>query len=144
VDQGVGMADARVKIAKDKAELVKALNDGSDMNGPFQTYADVIAFAAALGAKQGKRVPVTEVLSNPDPIPQEHFISSKYETLINLIAVTETKEPKTLADNEATEEHRIRVFEENANADLEIIENSLNGTIDYLEQILLMMSNKKL
>lgn len=138
------MADARVKIAKDKAELVKALKDGSDMNGPFQTYADVIAFAAALGAKRGKRVPVTEVSSNPDPIPHEHFISRKYETLINLIAVADTKEPKTLANNEDTEESRIKIFEEHANAGLEIVENSLNGTIDYLEQILLMMSSEKL
>jgi dnd system-associated protein 4 len=49
LEQVESMADARVKIAKDKAELVKALKDGSDMNGPFQTYADVIAFAAILG-----------------------------------------------------------------------------------------------
>lgn len=126
------MAIARVNIAKDKAELVKALKDGSDTNGPFLTYADVIAFAAALGAKRGKRIPVVEVSSNPDPIPQEHFISRKYETLINLIAVADTKEPKILADDEDSEENRIRIFEEYANAGLEIMENSLSGTVDYL------------
>ena len=43
------MADTRIRIAKDKAELVKALKDGSDLNGPLQTYADVVAFAAMLG-----------------------------------------------------------------------------------------------
>jgi hypothetical protein len=39
------MADTRIRIAKDKAELVKALKDGSDLNGPFQTYVDVVAFS---------------------------------------------------------------------------------------------------
>ncbi len=136
------MADARVKIAKDKAELVKALKDGSDMNGPFQTYADVIAFAAALGAKRGKRVPVLEIANNPDPIPQEHFISRKYETLINLVAVTDTQEPKILAENEDVEEKRIRIFEEYANAGLEIMANSLNGTIDYLDHLSLVLSEE--
>jgi dnd system-associated protein 4 len=42
------MADTRIRIAKDKAELVKALKDGSDLNGPFQTYTDVVVFAAML------------------------------------------------------------------------------------------------
>ncbi len=138
------MADARVKIAKDKAELVKALKDGSDMNGPFQTYADVIVFAAALGAKRGKRIPVEEVSSNPDPIPQEHFISRKYETFINLLAVADTQEPKILSDNEDIEASRIRIFEEYANAGLELIENSVNGSIDYLDQALLMLSQTRI
>jgi dnd system-associated protein 4 len=133
------MADARVKIAKDKAELVKALKDGSDMNGPFQTYADVVAFAAALGAKRGKRVTVTEVSSNPDPIPQEHFISRKYETLINLISVADTQDPKTLANDEYLEESRITIFEEYANAGLEIMESNLSGSIDYLDHLALIL-----
>jgi len=46
------MADTRVKVAKDKAELVKSLRADSadDTTKPFQTYAEVLVFAAALGA----------------------------------------------------------------------------------------------
>jgi dnd system-associated protein 4 len=46
------MATNRVRVAKDKADLVKALVSSDSMTGAFQTYADVIVFAAALGANQ--------------------------------------------------------------------------------------------
>jgi dnd system-associated protein 4 len=135
------MADTRIRIAKDKAELVKALKDGSDLNGPFQTYADVVAFAAILGAKQSRRVPLSDVCkSDPDPIPQEHFISKRYEKAIQLLAVSATQNPKVLADKESCEEERIRIFEEYANAGLEILQGNLSGSVDYLEQILLLLN----
>jgi hypothetical protein len=38
------MADIRIKVAKDKAKLVKALRAGEGSTGPFQTYANVVAF----------------------------------------------------------------------------------------------------
>jgi hypothetical protein len=38
------MADIRIKIAKDKAKLVKALRAGVDSAGLFQTYMDVMVF----------------------------------------------------------------------------------------------------
>jgi dnd system-associated protein 4 len=135
------MADTRIRIAKDKAELVKALKDGSDLNGPFQTYADVVAFAAILGAHRGRRVPLNEVCkSDPDPIPQEHFISRRYEKIIQLLAVSATQDPKVLAEKELVEEERVKIFEEYANAGLEILQSNLGGSIDYLEQILLLLN----
>lgn len=138
------MADTRIRIAKDKAELVKALKDGSDLNGPFQTYADVVAFAAMLGAKRGMKVPLEEVSkSDPEPIPQEHFISRKYENIISLLAVANTQNPKILAEDESCEEERVRIFEEYSNAGLEIIQNNLSGSIDYLEQLLLLLNSEK-
>ncbi|NJM23955.1 MAG: DNA phosphorothioation-associated protein 4, partial [Richelia sp. SM1_7_0] len=39
----------KIRVAKDKAELVKALTSGSDLTGPFGTFADVVVFAASLG-----------------------------------------------------------------------------------------------
>ncbi|CAN1209466.1 hypothetical protein TUMEXPCC7403_04535 [Tumidithrix helvetica PCC 7403] len=70
------MADARVKIAKDKADLVKSLKaDGvDDTTKPFQTYAEVLVFAASLGAKRDRREPFSEFSKkDPDPISQEIF-----------------------------------------------------------------------
>lgn len=133
------MVDIRIRISKDKAEIVKALKDGSDLNGPFQTYADVVAFAAMLGAQRGRRIPLREVCkSDPDPIPQEHF--SKHEKLIHSLAIIATQEPKILADNELCEEQRAEIFEEYANAGLELIEATFGGSVDYLEQLLLLLS----
>ena len=50
------MAANRIKIAKDKAELVKALVASNEKTAPFQTYVEVLVFAAALGTKHKKRV----------------------------------------------------------------------------------------
>lgn len=134
------MADKRIRIPKDKAELVRSLKEGSDSNGPFQTYADVMAYAAALGSQKGKRLPFDEISNNPDPIPQEHFISRKYEALIQLLAVASTEDPKSLAGNEDVEEQQIRIFEEYANAGLELMNKELTGSVDYFEQCLLIFS----
>ncbi|MEO0927861.1 MAG: DNA phosphorothioation-associated protein 4, partial [Cyanobacteria bacterium J06643_13] len=74
------MALPRIKIAKDKAELVRKLLDEPGMTGMFTTYADVIAFAASFGIKHQKRSPFTEVSqSEPAPVSLEVFISRGYE-----------------------------------------------------------------
>ena len=54
------MAANRIRVAKDKAELVKQLLASKDTTGPFQTYVEVMVFAAALGVKHKKRVPLGE------------------------------------------------------------------------------------
>ncbi|MBC1220548.1 DNA phosphorothioation-associated protein 4, partial [Nostoc sp. UCD120] len=74
----------RIRVAKDKAELVKDLTSSDGGTGPFNTFADVIVFAAALGAKHKKRVPLGEISKRePSPIPQEQFIVRGYNTVIN-------------------------------------------------------------
>jgi dnd system-associated protein 4 len=138
------MADARVKIAKDKADLVKSLKaDGADdTTKPFQTYADVLVFAAALGAKRERREPFGEFSKkDPDPIPYDVF--RKYDKVVKLLAVVATKNPRVLADNDESEESRIKIFEEYANAGLEIIDNEIKGSVDHLERILLFLSSER-
>ncbi len=85
------MATNKIKIAKDKADLVKALLDESETTGPFQTYADVMAFAAALGAKRKKRSPLGAVAKKePGPIGLEIFASRGYDVMMKLLAIVET------------------------------------------------------
>jgi dnd system-associated protein 4 len=52
------MAANRIKIAQDKAELVKSLLASKETPGLFQTYVEVMIFAAALGVKYKKSVPL--------------------------------------------------------------------------------------
>ena len=139
------MAANRIKIAKDKAELVKALVATNEKTAPFQTYVEVLVFAAALGAKYNKRVDIEEVSKrDPDPIPQEHFVTKGYDMLIKLLAITETKDSKIIASNDDYyDEQRICVFEEYANGGLEILRDELRGSVDYLERMLLMLSDVK-
>jgi dnd system-associated protein 4 len=136
----------RIRVAKDKAELVKALTSADGATGPFQTFADVIVFAAALGAKYNKRVPLGEISKRePSPIPQEQFIVRGYDTVINLVAITETKDIKILSLNEEKSiEKRNHIFEEYANGGLELLQAELRGAVDYTERILLMLSSEKL
>ena len=81
----------RIRVAKDKADLVKSLISTDGATGPFQTYVDIIVFAAALGAKHTRRVPLGEISKRePSHIRLETFISMVYDWLIKLIGITET------------------------------------------------------
>jgi dnd system-associated protein 4 len=135
----------RINVAKDKADLVKALTVIDGKTGPFQTYADVVVFAAAVGVNRQKRVPLKEVSKKePGPISLEIFISRGYDSVIKLIAIAETKETQILSlIDEASEDLRLTIFEEYANGGLEILREELRGAGDYLDQLLLMLMNER-
>jgi dnd system-associated protein 4 len=139
------MAANRIRIAKDKAELVQALIDSQGTTGPFQTYADVIAFAAALGAKRKKRIPLSVISTKePAPIGLEIFISRGYDLTIKLLAIAETGDPKIISNYDpANEEKRLHIFEEYANGGLEILREELRGAVDYTDRLLLVLSQER-
>jgi dnd system-associated protein 4 len=138
------MALPRIKVAKDKAELVQKLLDTKGTTGAFPTYADVIAFAASLGAKYEKRIPLAEISkSEPAPINLEVFISRGYDSLIKLIAVAATQEIDILSRDSEAEEQRILIFEEYANGGLEKLQEDLRGAVDYTERLLLILMNER-
>ncbi|MFQ4142173.1 DNA phosphorothioation-associated protein 4 [Chlorogloeopsis sp. ULAP02] len=136
------MAANRIKIAKDKVELVKALVASKDTTGPFQTYVEVITFAAALGAKHKKRIPLEGIAKDLSPLRQDYFASS-FALLINLLAIAETTDIKILGDNDIADEQRIHIFEEYANGGLEILQNELRGAVDYSERLLLILNSER-
>lgn len=135
----------RIRVAKDKAELVKALTSSDGETGPFQTFADVIVFAAALGVKHKKRVPLGEISKRePSPIPQEQFMVRGYDTVINLIAIIETQDINVLSFHDGNNnEQRNLLFEEYANGGLEILQAEFRGAVDYSERILLLLSMQR-
>ncbi|MDB9392617.1 DNA phosphorothioation-associated protein 4 [Microcystis aeruginosa] len=138
------MSINRVRIARDKGEFVQSLVNFNQGIGPFQTYADVIAFAAALGVKYQERVAIENVAKEPSPINLEIFISRGYDTLIKLLAVNEFQDTKILSlhgvDSEAL---RLTIFEEYANAGLARLERELRGAVDYTERLLLIISQER-
>lgn len=135
----------RIRVAKDKADLVKTLTVLEGSTGPFPTYADVMVFAATLGMKRKKRVSLGEVSRNePAPISLEVFISRNYDLVFKLLAIAHTKDSKVLSTIEpSAEEKRIEIFEEYANGGLEILRDELRGIVDYSEQLLLVLSNER-
>ncbi|MEH2058710.1 MAG: DNA phosphorothioation-associated protein 4 [Nostoc sp.] len=135
----------RIRVAKDKAELVKDLTSSDGGTGPFNTFADVIVFAAALGAKHKRRVALGEISKRePSPIPQEQFIVRGYNTVINLIAIAETQDIKVLSLEEGNNNEKSNyIFEEYANGGLEILQSEIRGAVDYSERILLILSHER-
>jgi len=140
------MGANRIRVAKDQADLVKALVASNQTTGPFQTYADVMVFAAALGAKSKKRSPLGAISTKePAPIGLEVFVSRGSDWVLKLLAIAETKDPKILSFlDEASEEKRAHIFEEYANGGLEILRDELRGAVDYSERILLLLSAERL
>jgi dnd system-associated protein 4 len=131
----------RVRIAKEKAEFVKSLTESENKFGPFQTYADVIIFAAMLGLKRKKRVAVETVSKRePAPISMEVFISRGYELAIKLMALSDTQDTAILSQfNSELEHQRTQILEEYANGGLEILREEFRGSVDYTSQILLLL-----
>lgn len=131
----------RVRIAQDKAELVKSLLADKDTTGTFATYADVVAFAASMGVKRQARLPLEKVAREPAPIALEIFISRGYDWLIKSIALTETATPKILAAE--AESQQIAIFEEYANGGLAALQQELVGSVDYTERLLLILNAER-
>ncbi|MGB3532595.1 MAG: DNA phosphorothioation-associated protein 4 [Microcoleaceae cyanobacterium] len=131
----------RVRIAKEKAEFVKSLTESEGKIGPFQTYADVVVFAAMLGLKRQKRVAV-EIVSKrePAPISMEVFVSRGYDLAIKLMMLSETEDTALLSPfNSEAETLKTQIFEEYANGGLDILQEELRGSVDYTTQILLLL-----
>ena len=139
------MALPRIRIAKDKAELVQKLLETKGTTGAFTTYADVIAFAASLGAKYQRRSELVEISQNePAPISLEIFISRGYDRLIKLIAVMETQDIKILSTEDAAAElQRVSIFEAYANGGLEKLSHELRGAVDYTERLVLILNSQR-
>ena len=110
----------RVRISKDKAGLVKSLTNSENDSSPFPTYADVIVFAAALGAKRKKRSPLGQISKkDPGPINLDVFMTRGYDLVIKLLAIVDTKDSKILGSlDKNAPVKRIEIFEEYANGGL--------------------------
>ena len=138
------MSIRRVYVSEDKAELIRSLRGAENPTAPFQTYADVMTFAAVLGAKRGRKTPLGKTSrKEPDPIPQDQFQARGYEPVINLIAITDAKDAKILALDEESSNKRIQIFEEYANGGLEVLQNELQGSVDYTDTIVLLLLAEK-
>lgn len=139
------MALPRVKVAKDKTDLIQKLLDTKSTAGVFQTYADIVIFAASFGLRHQKKIPLQEISqSEPAPISLEIFISRGYEWVINLIAIADSQDTEILAtDNPQAEQQRVTILEEYANGGLAQLQEELRGAVDYTERLLLIISAER-
>ena len=132
------MAERRIKVPADKDEFIESMLKTA--KGPFELRAQVLGFAASYGAKYGERLPITKVLTEKS-IRYGVFVSEKLDTLINLLAITHTGDPKILARSDEMEDLRATIFEEFANSGLSMLEEKLKGEVKYTPALLLMMKD---
>ena len=134
----------RIRVAQDKAELLQNLLCTPDNpQGVFNTYADILVFAASLGKKYQYRIQLQTIAKEPNPISIEVFNSRGYESLLKLLALVETKNPETIStQNIKSEAQIITIFEEYANGGLSKLQEKLQGAIDYSERILLILGQE--
>lgn len=128
------MAERRIRVPAEKADFIESMLKTA--KGPFELKAQVLGFAASYGAKYGERLPFTK---SGEPIRYGVFVGEKLDTLINLLAITHTGDPKVLARSDEMEDLRATIFEEFANSGLTLIEAKLKGEVKYTPPLLLLM-----
>lgn len=132
--------DNRVRVPKQHQEFIQKLIDNDEGTGPFQTQADVLAFAAAIGAQYAQVEPFDE---HNEPIRQEVFDRAGYDTLINLLSIHNSEDPIVLANTKEKEGERITIFENYANGGLNWLKNELTGHVDYTDGLLLILKKER-
>ncbi|MDJ1168547.1 DNA phosphorothioation-associated protein 4 [Roseofilum sp. BLCC_M154] len=139
------MAVYRIRLAKDKGELVKRLVESDEDNAPFETYADVVMFAASLGYQRHQAIPLDDVIAKePAPIAWDVFRSRGYDRTIRLLAIATTEEVSvlSLSSPEAIAQ-QIQILEEYANGGLQILQEELRGIIDITHHLPLMLHKQR-
>ena len=132
--------DNRVRVPKQHQEFIQKLIDNDEGTGPFRTQADVLAFAAAIGAQYAQVEPFGE---HNEPIRQEVFDRAGYDTLINLLAIHNSEDPIVLANTKEKEGERITIFENYANGGLNWLKKELTGHVDYTDGLLLILKKER-
>ena len=113
----------RVKRPEDKSELMESLRESED-GGIFDTYKDIMLFAAALAANKGESKPFQK---SEERIQYDIFTKySDNEALIYLLGLFRREDLSILSDDNADE--RLNVLEQYANAGLEEIDSSIKST----------------
>ena len=128
------MAFRRIKRPKDKEDVFHALIEGDEP--VFETYKDLMIFSACLGYVEGSRKKLDK--GSLEPIDFSVFSGEVDHAIFNMIALTETGEPKIFE----SQDEMFTIFEEYANAGLEILRRKiidapgkiLDNIIDYLHR----------
>ena len=105
----------------------------------FQTFKDVLIFAAALGFRRNNRKSFEKT---SEPIHLEFFRGDFDRTIMSVIAIEEHNDPNMLAPS--SEAARVLCFEEYANGGLEIMKREIwDGKQDWSQGLLSLIHREE-
>jgi dnd system-associated protein 4 len=115
------MAVRRVRRPKQLESLMDRLTNPKD-SGPFDTYRDLLGFAAALGFARNRS---QQFEHSSEPIAWETFVNRQgNEALVNMLAAVISDDADILSPGRADD--RLTTFEEYAYGGLQILQETLS------------------
>jgi len=125
-----------VRVDEKHLNMLKDMTQNDKGLKIFESYKDLVVFAAVLGYNHGIKEKINKQMG--DPIKM-HIFSGEYDlSIINCIALAETGDPMFLGEKK--EDDKINIFEEYANAGLNLINESIyKQPGDWIEKIIALI-----
>ena len=134
------MPEGKIRIPKDKINLLKELTDVESDKKVFSSMADCMTFAAAYAYSKGKRISFKEAAS--DPIRYHIFEGNNYDTFFHLLAMDVENDAHVLGDSDEMFDKRAKIFEEYANGGLDLLQSELHTSAGALEPLFAIISKQ--
>ncbi len=132
---------SRVRRPEVYKDLMQSLCKGN--HAVFDTYADLLVFAATLGQSRGESIPFSK---SAEPVALNIFSGRFDSSVFNTLAIQSQENDPTIMAKDKTEA-KIKIFEEYAHGGLKVLESILKNTAveDRQEPILnlLLRSNSE-
>lgn len=117
-------------------EFVKNMTTG---DAPlFREIWRLLLFAAALGIKDGNRLPLEKVESGK-AMPETYFSAPGWRGFLYLIGVADSGDSHCLRNSTEIQDSLVTAFEEYANQGLHILRNRLQLSSSPLDEVVSMM-----
>jgi dnd system-associated protein 4 len=133
----------RIRRDKKHDQLIDKLTKGDD--AVFDEIWRLLVFAASLGISQNKRSPIVSADSGK-AFPEAYLTPGCGPGFISLLTICDTSSSELLRTRDGNSAERIKIFEEYANAGLEIIHAEVSKSTSCLDAILTLsgVSEKRL
>jgi len=127
----------RIRRDQEHEEFIEGLSSGD--GAIFKDFWSVLLFAAMLGFRANRRIPL-EKYDSGKAMPDSYFANSlAWPGILYLLGLVETNQTAILGSNETDEDSLVGIFEEYANGGLHLMRerfmsgnDSLTGLIDLV------------
>ena len=131
---------SRIRRDKKHDALIERLTKGDE--GVFSDIWRVLVFAAFVGAKNQKRSAIIDFESGK-AFPLNYLQPSCGPGFLSLLGITATEGNEILRSKEGNQDQLILIFEEYANAGMEIISERVAAASSPIEAILALIDEGK-